>query len=172
MDTYEKKYKKSLERARIWQDHLNENGDKDYADKLNYIFPELVESEDEKVRKSLIDLVINYGDRYGNKQNMLVWLEKQSQQKPVESQSEKELTESYLAVFDKKYPILPTLKGKQLADFKNFLNKCQQEFGLKNYGVHPTQSKLFEKLTLLWATWGAEHLQGIGKSEIEDTPAK
>ena len=81
-----------------------------------------------------------------------------------EDKSEKELSETYLAIFDKKYPILPTLKGKQKADFKNFLNKCQQEFGLKEFGIHPTQSKLFEKLTLLWAAWGAEHLGDLGKS--------
>lgn len=87
------------------------------------------------------------------------------QEEPAsEDKSEKELSETYLAIFDKKYPILPTLKGKQKADFKNFLNKCQQEFGLKEFGIHPTQSKLFEKLTLLWATWGAEHLGGLGES--------
>lgn len=91
----------------------------------------------------------------------------------IESQSEKELGEAYLAVFDKKHPILPTLKGKQLADFKNFLNKCQQEFGLKYFGARPTQAKLFEKMTLLWALWGAEHLQGIGnynKEEMDKEP--
>lgn len=85
-----------------------------------------------------------------------------------EDKSEKELSETYLAIFDKKYPILPTLKGKQKADFKNFLNKCQQEFGLKEFGIHPTQSKLFEKLTLLWAAWGAEHFEGLGKSNQDE----
>ena len=81
-----------------------------------------------------------------------------------ETPSEKELGEVYLKLFDKKY-ILPTLKGKQLADFKDFLNSCQQRFGLKYWGIHPTQAKLFEKMTLLWAVWGAEHLKGIGTPE-------
>lgn len=87
---------------------------------------------------------------------------------PSETSSEKELAETYLRVLNKKFPILPTLKGKQLADYKNFLNKCQQIFGLKEWGIHPTQSKLFEKLSLIWAVWGAEHLKDLGKSDNED----
>lgn len=78
---------------------------------------------------------------------------------------QKELAESYLAKFDEKFPILPTLKGKQLADYKNFLNKCQQIFRLKYWGIRPIQAKLFEKLSLLWAAWGAEHLQGLGQTD-------
>jgi hypothetical protein len=88
-------------------------------------------------------------------------------EEPV-SEPNKELAETYLAVFDKKFPVLPTLKGKQLADYKNFLNKCQQIFGLKEWGIHPIQSKLFEKLSLLWAAWGAEHLQGVGRQDEKE----
>lgn len=95
---------------------------------------------------------------------LLVFINSLLKEPASEDKSERELSETYLAIFDKKYPILPTLKGKQKADFKNFLNKCQQEFGLKEFGIHPTQSKLFEKLTLLWAAWGAEHLGDLGKS--------
>ena len=83
-----------------------------------------------------------------------------------------EPAETYMQVFEKKFPILPTLKGKQLSKFKNFLNKCQQTFGLQEFGIYPIQAKLFEKLTLLWAAWGAENLQGIGKIEGESDVAK
>jgi len=82
-----------------------------------------------------------------------------------EDEPQKELAETYLAVFDKKFPILPTLKGKQLADYKNFLNKCQQILGLKYWGLRPLQAKLFGKLSLLWAAWGAEHLKGLGQTD-------
>ena len=82
-----------------------------------------------------------------------------------EVEPQKELAETYLTVFDKKFPILPTLKGKQLADYKNFLNKCQQILGLKYWGLRPLQAKLFEKLSLLWAAWGAEHLKGLGQTD-------
>ena len=89
------------------------------------------------------------------------------EQKPWSEENEplKELAETYLAVFDKHFPILPTLKGKQLADYKNFLNQCQQILGLKYWGIHPTQARLFEKLSLLWAAWGAEHLKGLGQTD-------
>ena len=89
--------------------------------------------------------------------NTLAWSE--------EDEPKKELAASYLAKFDEKFPILPTLKGKQLADYKNFLNKCQQIFGLRYWGIRPIQAKLFEKLSLLWAAWGAEHLQGLGQTD-------
>ena len=83
-----------------------------------------------------------------------------------------ELAETYMQVFEKKFPILPTLKGKQLDKFKNFLNRCQQIFGLQEFGIYPIQAKLFEKLALLWAAWGAENLQGIGKIEGESDVVK
>ena len=82
-----------------------------------------------------------------------------------EDEPQGELAESYLAKFDKKFPILPTLKSEQLADYKNFLNRCQQIFGLKYWCIRPIQAKLFEKLSLLWAAWGAEHLQGLGQTD-------
>ena len=83
-----------------------------------------------------------------------------------------ELAETYMQVFEKKFPILPTLKGKQLDKFKNFLNRCQQIFGLQEFSIRPVQTKLFEKLALLWAVWGAENLQGIGQVEGESDEGK
>lgn len=80
---YEKAYKEALERAKIWQEHLYEVGDKDYADELNYIFPELKESEDEKIRKTLIEYFNAYPKDYfgGLKKSYIVaWLEKQGEQ--------------------------------------------------------------------------------------------
>ena len=83
-----------------------------------------------------------------------------------------ELAETYMQVFEKKFPILPTLKGKQLDKFKNFLNRCRQIFGLQESGIHPVQAKLFEKLALLWTAWGAENLQGIGQVKGEPDVVK
>lgn len=83
-----------------------------------------------------------------------------------------ELAETYMQVFEKKFPILPTLKSKQLDKFKNFLNRCRQIFGLQEFGIHPVQAKLFEKLALLWAAWGAKNLQEIGQMEGEPDVVK
>jgi hypothetical protein len=56
---------------------------------LEYVFPELKESEDEKIRKHLIGVVELY---YGNtdeqeKKDCLAWLEKQSKDSPILSNS-------------------------------------------------------------------------------------
>ena len=77
----------------------------------------------------------------------------------TEEETEKELAESYINIFDKKFgDKLPNLKGKQLAEFKNLINTCEQTFYMKYFDYHATQGKLFEKLALLWAVWGKEHL--------------
>ena len=76
-------------------------------------------------------------------------------EKPIE----RELAEAYINVFDKKFGNkLPKLKGTKLHDFKNFINTCEQTFHMKYFDYHATQGKLFEKLALLWAVWGKEHL--------------
>ena len=86
----------------------------------------------------------------------------------LETDVEREYVKCHIDIFDKKFPIMPTLKGKHLHDYKNFLNTCQQIFGLKRWGMHPTQAKLFEKLSLLWATWGAQHLKGLFEMSPEE----
>ena len=77
----------------------------------------------------------------------------------LKKKTEKELAEIYINIFDKKFGNkLPKLKSKQLAEFKNFINTCEQTFHMKYFDYHATQGKLFEKLALLWAVWGKDHL--------------
>lgn len=85
-----------------------------------------------------------------------------------ETDIERRYVKCHIDIFDKKFPIMPTLEGQYLHDYKNFLNTCQQIFGLKWWGMHPTQAILFEKLTLLWATWGAYHLKGLFEMSPEE----
>ena len=81
-----KAYDKALERAKKeWSNNLD-NAYKNYRESLEIIFPELKESEDEKVRKSLFEYFKNRKDDgdadetwYGiSYDEILAWLEKQS----------------------------------------------------------------------------------------------
>lgn len=90
MDTYEKKYKESLELAR---DYYKANLKLDKADEnlvLEDIFPELKESEDEKIRKALLEMVHDttgdelWVDYNVHKEDALAWLEKQGEKKPFD----------------------------------------------------------------------------------------
>lgn len=51
---YEKKYKEALEKARQFSERPLEE---DSSGKVEYVFPELKESEDGKIRKVLIDFL-------------------------------------------------------------------------------------------------------------------
>lgn len=74
-------YDEALERARIWQNHLYDTNDRDYADELNYIFPDLKEPEDERIRKELIGFLRNIPNSNYTCEEMALWLEKQGEQK-------------------------------------------------------------------------------------------
>lgn len=87
MESYEQKYRDALERAK----KLYEKGT--ITESLNYVFPELKESEDEKIRKHLISLVKNWDkdgifSKYTSNpkeiKQILAWLEKQGEQKSVD----------------------------------------------------------------------------------------
>ena len=90
MDTYEKKYKEALERAKEQLegakvfDYKEEQIAHDIRTVTYAIFPELKESEDERIRKTLIRF---FKDSYHNETEMygvtvgkaLAWLEKQGE---------------------------------------------------------------------------------------------
>ena len=84
---YEKAYKESFEAAK----GLHDAGNALTKKQMEIVFPQLAESEDERIRKRLIEYF--EGFRMGNVevrweglivQEVLAWLEKQKEQKPAE----------------------------------------------------------------------------------------
>ena len=79
---YEKKYKEALERAKQFSEKPYLEDSKGIVE---YIFPELKESEDKKILRSLKAVVKEYDmwpERGLSMNDVLTWLEKQGEQKP------------------------------------------------------------------------------------------
>lgn len=70
---YEKAYKEALERARQFSEYPLQE---DSSNIVEYIFPELRESEDEKVRKHIIEIIKNHFSGE-DADKCIAWLEKQ-----------------------------------------------------------------------------------------------
>ena len=82
---YEKAYKEALERAREFQ----KSKDGLCVLTTESIFPELKESEDEKIRKALVGFHKSTIDVDGIKgEEIVAWLEKQGEQKPIWSKED------------------------------------------------------------------------------------
>lgn len=97
MDTYEKKYKETLERANIIYTGKYKPEIAAWTKKsLEAIFPELQESEDERIRQKFIKLVKMSSEVGGfalhkwEADEMLIWLEKQGEQKSINDLSSQE----------------------------------------------------------------------------------
>lgn len=88
MIDYEKKYKEALEWMKSLYNGLH-GATKEEAEKY---FPELKESEDEKIRKALVRFHKSTIDVDGIKgEDILAWLEKQGEQKPTWSEEDERL---------------------------------------------------------------------------------
>lgn len=91
MEDYKEKYEQALEKAKIcYKDLSNLDGvvatmSKDFFEE---VFPELKESEDERVRKELINFFKNHMDsvyeEISDNNVVIAWLEKQGEQKPID----------------------------------------------------------------------------------------
>ena len=90
MENYEKLYKEALERARkLATDLPNGRNDRLYhVWDLESIFPELKESEDEKIRKEIIQSIQD-NMCVIHKDKCIAWLEKQGEQKPADKNEPK-----------------------------------------------------------------------------------
>lgn len=95
---YEKKYNEALERAKQLISKWTSKNKDFYVEDYSYIFPELAESEDEKIRKALISYHRYYGrdvhalDEISPKQ-IVTYLENQKERKPVEWSEEEAINE-------------------------------------------------------------------------------
>lgn len=81
---YEQKYKSALE----WMCSIYPTMQGAEKEDAEHYFPELRESKDERIRKAILELVRQSSevlDRQ-NQNNMITWLEKQGEQKPVKSE--------------------------------------------------------------------------------------
>jgi len=100
---YEEKYKRTLEKARK---ELQACGslDCDAARQIFRFFPELAESEDEKIKKLLIEAVIQVlqdqycSNRGISKEKVVAWLEKQGEQKPDDNRLIPQKGEYYVCI--------------------------------------------------------------------------
>ena len=90
---YEKAYKEALERAKNLRKDAIDMGENIRAKQCEIIFPELKESEDERIRKELIQYIKNWKANIQGKaypylwssdkeecDKLLAWLEKQGKQ--------------------------------------------------------------------------------------------
>lgn len=79
-ENYEKKYKDALDRASHIKDYNTIGTPQEIAE---LIFPELRESEDERIRKEIIS-ALKFANDGGVYDKHIAYLEKQKEQKPVE----------------------------------------------------------------------------------------
>ncbi len=76
---YEKKYKEALGRAKNLHKDAIDMEENSRAKLCEIIFPELVESEDEKTRKEIRNFIWNYPNKFIERDKWLAWLERQSE---------------------------------------------------------------------------------------------
>jgi hypothetical protein len=106
---YEKLYKEALSRARQFSEHpLQEDSDSI----VEYIFPELKESEDEKIKRELCKAIWTYIPNE-EAHEYITWLEKQGEKKSAWSEEDKRK-------IDRIYSIL-----SQAADTHAFSTSCR-----------------------------------------------
>ena len=83
---YKKKYETALERAKvIYQGSYKPDTAATIAEILQNVFPELIESEDERIRKAILEHIQLCTESIPDRDKFIAWLEKQGEQKPVDT---------------------------------------------------------------------------------------
>jgi len=119
---YEKKYKEALEKARQFSEHPLQE---DSSSIVEYIFPELQESEDERIRKELIEHCRNIRcvteEGAESIAKWIAWLEKQGG-------TSKEWTISDAATFKELIDFLENGTAKLQHDLTRYANWLKIQF--------------------------------------------
>lgn len=162
-------YDKALEIAR--KEYKNHEAFKGFCEMLVHIFPELNESENEKIRKELLEHCINRRDGKqvcvdaNDYKRWADWLEKQGEQNPTWSEYDEKVLQSIIldfkdfkhdnsssfeAHFDNCIAWLKSLKNrctwKPTEEQINAIRLARNSFELHNLGDNSTLSKILLEL--------------------------
>lgn len=94
---YEKAYKEALKRAKYCKEGISDRKLEAGENIMDYIFPELEESKDEKIRREMIEIIKNEAHEFpssviANKSNSwIAWLEKQGEKANIYQDTEDDL---------------------------------------------------------------------------------
>ena len=189
---YEKKYKESLAVAKEILNSRCKEGEQGafHRADLETIFPELAESEDEKIRKVLIDYFKGYKEHeecgirtfYGIPTNdFLTWLEKQGEQKhtdKVESMEHSYITtnsEFFQWIYDRlKYvynenpnvDYMLSLK-ERIEDMKNPTDKIEPKFKAGDWIVNNKYNDIVKVLEINNEQYRLDYCDTIGTVSVE-----
>ena len=143
---YEKLYKEALERAKNeYQTHKSFNG---FREMLAHVFPELCESEDEKIRKALLSEFIHLQSK-GYKfaglegEEIIAWLEKQG-----ETYTKKDVHDAYIkGMFFAKDKLEKQGEQKSLNDVAKVITKNKETAMsfLKSCGIMNANGELADE---------------------------
>lgn len=134
---------------------------------MKYIDAELLRKEIEEERKSIEGLFIegdnNFYDGQDDAYNHTLALIDSLQQEQPDKESLNESQQEFVNIVTermlKEGPI-PTLKGKQKAEFEKEFNRFKQIAGMVNW---PAYEEIYKKIILWFMTWGADNLQNLNK---------
>ena len=124
MNAYEKKYKEALKLATKAKN--NASLSKGTLKILGIIFPELKESEDEKIRKGIIELVKQSSEILDkkNQEQMLDWLEKQGVKTSKWTEADKTIMEDIIGYYQSERDI--TTDEEYIMDLDKYLRLLQR----------------------------------------------
>lgn len=168
----EKKYKEALEKL---QEALTPTEDGCKISGLTRgcienIFPELAESEDEKIRKEIIS-ALKYANHKGVYDKHLAWLEKQGEQKPIINAPSREVI---LAIWDLGNEWKELTNGSISTEYGTQLNYIQKHWHESEYYLKVKQgenhadkveSKFHEGDWVVIKANGNEHVKQIVRIE-------
>ena len=164
---YEQKYKDALDAAKHIYNNMRSGGNFGGMEDLEVIFPELRESEDERMINEIIHTVTGYHPIHTTEEidSMVAYLEKQKEQKPAEWNEDDELMRKrcivdlgYLTEYEPQYKerydaqinwlksLRPSWKPSEddLDAFKELIDDAN-----KRGWVTPGASRLYEQLKAL-----------------------
>ena len=130
------------------------------AEKLKAEIKRRIDAETEELKKAKHSQFTKLG-KINALENLIPFIDSLQQEQPEEplNENEQELVNIVTERMFKEGPI-PTLKGKQKADFEKEFNRFKQIAGMINW---PAREEIYKKIILWFMAWSADNLPNLGK---------